>query len=114
MEEIYLIKNAILIQIIYLLLLLIFILFILIFYINEKTFDVKIIILFMKVKNKLIYINGIGRSLVNLFEIIYLCHLYIIEKQIFVFEKTESTLMIEALDDNHTTFKNKLIQKNLS
>ena len=68
----------------------------------------------MKEKNKLIYINGIGGALVNLFEIIYLCHLYIIEKKIFVFEKTESTLMIEALDDNHTTFKNKLIQKNLS
>ena len=88
--------------------LLIFILFILIFYINEKTFDVKIIILFMKVKNKLIYINGIGRSLVNLFEIIYLCHLYIKEKQKFMLQKTDSSIMlgVEGLSGAQTLIKN--------
>ena len=89
-------KGDILIQIIYLSLLLVFILFILIFYINEKTFDEKIIILFMKEKNKLIYINGIGGALVNLFEIIYLCHLYIKEKQTFVVKKIESSLLLEV------------------
>ena len=50
----------------------------------------------MKEKNKLIYINGIGGALVNLFEIIYLCHLYIKEKQTFMVKKIESSIIPEV------------------
>jgi hypothetical protein len=76
---------------------LVFILLILIFGVVEKTFDEKIILLFLKEKNKLIYINGIAGAFVNSVEIIYLCHLYKKEKQIFVSEKTEESLIANYL-----------------
>ena len=73
-------KYDILIQILYLVTILIFILLILIFGINEKIFDEKLIIMFMK------DINGIGGALINLFEIIYLIDLYL--KRETITEKT--------------------------
>ena len=63
----------------------------------KKLSKEKIILLFMKEKNKLIYINWIGGAFVNLFEIIYLCHLYKKEKQIFVPEKTEESIILGDL-----------------
>ena len=97
-------KGDILIQIIYLIIVFIFILFILIFGINEKTFDEKIIILFMKEKNKLIYINGIGGALINLFEIIYLVNLYLKEKTSSKIEKTEASIISDNLAGHQNTF----------
>ena len=97
-------KGDILIQIIYLIIVFIFILLILIFGINEKTFDEKIIILFMKEKNKLIYINGIGGALINLFEIIYLVNLYLKEKTSSKIEKTEASIISDNLAGRQNTF----------
>ena len=77
---------------------------ILIFDIEEKAFDEKMIILFMKEKNKLIYINGIVTSLLNLFEIIYLIYLYLNGKTIFTKEKTEASINADDLARDQNWF----------
>ena len=77
---------------------------ILIFDIEEKAFDEKMIILFMKEKNKLIYINGIVTSLINLFEIIYLIYLYLNGKTIFTKEKTEASINADDLARDQNWF----------
>lgn len=97
-------KGDILIQIFYLVTVFIFMILILIFGIEEKTFDEKMIILFMKEKNKLIYINGIVTSLINLFEIIYLIYLYLNGKTIFTKEKTEASINADDLARDQNWF----------
>lgn len=52
----------------------------------------------MKEKNKLIYINGIGGALINLFEIIYLAYLYLKEKTSSEIEKTDISINLENSD----------------
>ena len=77
---------------------------ILIFDIEEKAFDEKMIILFMKEKNKLIYIDGIVTSLINLYKIIYLIYLYLNGKTIFTKEKTEASINADDLARDQNWF----------
>ena len=58
----------------------------------------------MKEKNKLIYINGIGGALINLFEIIYLAYLYLKEKTSSKLEKTEASIISDNLAGRQNTF----------
>ena len=55
-------------------------------------------------KKKLIYINGIGGALINLFEIIYLVNLYLKEKTSSKIEKTEASILFDDLEGRQNTF----------
>ncbi len=86
-------KTDNLIQIIYLILIFIIMIINLLFFVDDKTFDENIKILFLKEKYKLFIINGILGGLVNLIGIIYLIILIIKEnKMLMKIERTSLSL----------------------
>lgn len=86
-------KTDNLIQIIYLILIFIIMIVNLLFFVDDKTFDENIKILFLKEKYKLFIINGILGGLVNLIGIINLIILIIKEnKMLMKIERTSLSL----------------------